>query len=473
MKKFTFFLITLCSIQIFSQINMTKDPSFGNDGGFITSFNTNQIVLNSHLIVLKDQSILYLINTTDNDYIFKLKPNGTLDSNFANNGKLEFEVNNFFNAVQQGDKILVYFGPKNAANNPFEDSKILRYHQNGTLDATFGDNGVLNEITESTNPQSLSVLVLADQSLMVTNSNSSNAKKFTIDGQLDPSFGNNGEINYPYHFPLGQADNGKIATCDINSLSSSIFSFYDLHSLETNTILNLNHHSCHYLNGLPLQNKNNRSSKMTHSGLVYSVFEYNNYPLPDFSRLIVMKDEHIDSNFNENGFVTSADYEQFLDVGFSEQQFFVLNQKDQQKSLIAYSSTGTSLKINGNRDFALQSGQEIEVKPTYILVNSIIQDENNILNRVKIEKFLFQNNNLSTSNNQLKNVEIQNPVKDILNIKNGELAENFEIYSTDGRKILQSKNIKNINITPLPKGIYILKIRLKTGETVSKKLMKN
>ena len=212
---------------------------------------------------------------------------------------------------------------------------------------------------------------------------------------------------------------------------------------------------------------------MTLSGLVYSVFEYNNFPLPDFSRLIVMKDEHIDSNFNENGFVTSADYEQFLDVGFSEQQFFVLNQKDQQKSLIAYSSTGTSLKINGNRDFALQSGQEIEVKPTYILVNSIIQDENNILNQVKIEKFLFQNNNLSTSNNQLKNVEIQNPVKDILNIKNGELAENFEIYSTDGRKILQSKNIKNINITPLPKGIYILKIRLKTGETVSKKLMKN
>ena len=150
-----------------------------------------------------------------------------------------------------------------------------------------------------------------------------------------------------------------------------------------------------------------------------------------------------------------------------------MNQKDQQKSFIAYSSTGTSLKINGNRDFALQSGQEIEVKPTYILVNSIVQDENNILNRVKIEKFLFQNNNLSTSNNQLKNVEIQNPVKDILNIKNGELAENFEIYSTNGRKILQSKNIKNINITPLPKGIYILKIRLKSGEIVSKKLMKN
>jgi len=67
MKKFTFFLITLCSIQIFSQITMTKDPSFGNEGGFITSFNTNQNVLNSHLIVLKDQSILYLINTTDND----------------------------------------------------------------------------------------------------------------------------------------------------------------------------------------------------------------------------------------------------------------------------------------------------------------------------------------------------------------------------------------------------------------------
>lgn len=56
--------------------------------------------------------------------VLKLKPNGMLDPNFGNNGKLEFVENNFMNAVLQGDKIIINFGP-NASNfsNPYEGSK--------------------------------------------------------------------------------------------------------------------------------------------------------------------------------------------------------------------------------------------------------------------------------------------------------------------------------------------------------------
>lgn len=473
MKKLLFFLVVFYGTQSFSQINITKDPAFGNNGIFTADFSNSQTILNTNVIVLPDNSILYLINSTEKNYILKLTPNGALDSSFANNGKLEFQQNNFMNAMLQGDKIIVCFGPKPSGDDPYEGSKIIRYDHNGILDITFGQNGVLNEVTESINPQALSVLVLADQSLIITNSDSTNAKKFTADGKLDTTFGTNGEISYSYHFPMGQASNGKIATCDINSLSSSVYSFYDLNSLETNTVLNLNQHSCHHHNGALLQNKTNLSTRMTSSGMVYSVFEYKNYPLPDFSRLIVMKGDHLDSNFNGNGFATSEDYEQFLDMGFSQNQFIILNQKANQKALNAFSTTGNALKINNNRDFNLLSGHEIEVKDNFILVNSILPDQNQNLTRVKIEKYLVKTEKLSTSNTSLKKIEVENPVRDFLNIRNAENAESFELFSIEGKKVLESKNDKRINTTNLPKGNYILKINMKNGEHISKKLIKN
>ncbi|MDQ0476520.1 T9SS type A sorting domain-containing protein [Chryseobacterium sp. MDT2-18] len=473
MKKFTFFLITLCGIQIFSQITITKDSSFGNNGVFTANFHSNQTVLNSNVLVLPNNAMLYIINTANRNYILKLHPNGTLDSDFADNGRLEFGENNFLNAVLQGNKIIVYLGPKPLDYNTYGDSKILRYHLNGTLDSTFGNNGVINEVTESTNPQSLSVLVLEDQSLVVTNSNSIYPKKFTVDGRLDTGFGSNGEIIYNYYFPLGQSSTGKIATCDVSSLSSSVYSFYNLNALTANTVLNLNEKECHQYNGFPLQNKTNTSTRMTSSGMVHSVFQYQNYPLPDFSRLVVIRNEQLDPDFNAKGFVTSENYEQFLDSGFADNVFFILNQKGNEKALKAYSQSGTSLKINSQRDFNLLSGHEIEIKDNYILVNSILPDDYQNLVRVKIEKFLISKEQLSTSNNTLKKIEVENPIKDFLNITNAENAESFEIYNVEGRKILASRNFKNINTANLPKGNYILKMSMKNGEIFSKKLIKN
>ena len=473
MKKFTFFLITLCSIQMFSQINIMKDTAFGNNGTFSAILNANQTILQSNTVILGDNSILQIVSTVDNDYILKLNPEGILDADFADHGKLELGVNNFLNLVLQGDKIIVYFGPKSVDYSNYQDSKIVRYKSNGTLDLTFGNNGVLNEVTESTHPQALSVLVLADQSLVVVNASDTYPKKYTANGQLDTSFGSNGEIIYDYNFPIGQFSNEKIATCDVGSLSSSVFSFFDLNSLSTNTVLDLDNYSCNHHNGFLLQNKSNLSTRTTNDGLVYSVFEYNNHPIPDFSRLIVMKSENLDSNFNGSGFVTSEDYEQFLDVGFANNIFLVLNQKSNQKSLNAYSASGVSLKINSYRDFDLPSGHEIEMKDDYILINSIVPDVDQNLVKVKIEKFLMTNELLATANNAVNKIKVENPVKDFLNIRNVENAQSFEIYSIEGRKILASKNFKNMNVSNLPKGNYILKINFKNGERFSQKLIKN
>lgn len=472
MKKFTFFLTILCGIQIFSQITMNRDQSFGNNGVFTSEITSSQTILNSNIIILPDDSILYVINDVGGNYIFKLKPNGILDTGFANNGRLQFTENNFLNVVTQGEKLIVYFGPTLSDYN-YDDSKIMRYHSNGTVDTTFGTEGVLNEVTESTNPQALSVLVLADLSLIVTNSNTAYPKKFTANGILDSTFGNNGEINYAYYFPLGQDSTGKIATCDITSLSSSIYSFFDLNAVTENHVLDLNDYECNQYNGYTLQNKSNLSTRMSASGMVYSVIEYQNYPVADFSRLVVIKNEQLDPAFQGNGFVTSADNEQFLDVGFSENIFVVLNQKSNQQALNAYSDTGNALQINNQRDFDLLSGQEIEVKDNYILVNSILRNAQQNPVSLKIEKFLITNESLSTSQNNLQRIEIENPVKDFLRIKNSENAADLELFNLEGRKVLSSTKVENIAVANLPAGNYILKITMKNGAVFSKKLIKN
>lgn len=150
--------------------------------------------------------------------------------------------------------------------------------------------------------------------------------------------------------------------------------------------------------------------------MVYWVLEYQNYPLPDFSLLIVLKSEKSDQNFNSAGFVTFEDDEQFLDVGFANKIFFVLNQKLNQKALNAQSEIGVSLKINNNRDFAITSGNEIEMKNNYLILNSIVSDANQNLTHLKIEKFLITNDLLSTPNILMNKTTVENPVRDFLNI---------------------------------------------------------
>ncbi len=473
MKKLYFFLIALCGIQTFSQITITKDNTFGKNGNFTTSFNSTQKILNAKTIILNDKSILQVVNTTDNAYILKLKPNGTLDVNFANSGKLELGVNNFMNAVLQNDKIIVYFGPKALDYSDYTEAKIVRYNSNGTLDTSFGINGVLNEVTESTDSQALSVLVLADQSLLVANSAETNPKKYTRNGQLDASAGNNGVIPYNYNFPVGQFSNGTIATCDVNSLFSSLYSFFDLNSLSGNTVVDLNNYSCHQLNGFKIQNKSNVSTRTTVDGLVYSIFNYKNYPLANFSRLVVLRSEQLDSKFNGAGFVTSEDEENFLDVGFLNKTFIVLNEKGNQKALNAYSTAGAALTINSTRNFNLSSGNEIELKDNYILVKSIISDENQNDAQVTIEKFIISDQNRLTNNNLLEpTIKVENPMRDFLNIKNAENAVLFEIYDMNGRPVLISKTSENISTSKLLKGNYFLKITFKNGQTSSQKLLK-
>lgn len=187
---------------------------------------------------------------------------------------------------------------------------------------------------------------------------------------------------------------------------------------------------------------------------------------------MVLKNNDLYSNFNGSGFVTSEFEQQFLDSGFSDETFLVLSQKENRKALVAFSAKGNSLKINNQNEFELLSGEEIKMKDQYLYINSILPKVEQNLAQVKIEKFSVQKEKLSTISLSPKKITVENPIKENLNIKNAENAQNFELYSLDGNKVFSSKNFKTMDTSNLPKGNYILKIEMKDGEVFSKKLIK-
>ncbi|MXV38021.1 T9SS type A sorting domain-containing protein [Flavobacteriaceae bacterium Ap0902] len=63
-----------------------------------------------------------------------------------------------------------------------------------------------------------------------------------------------------------------------------------------------------------------------------------------------------------------------------------------------------------------------------------------------------------------------NPVEDFINIKVDGEIENIDIYSINGQ-LIKNANAHKINVSDLPKGVYILKIKT-TNEFFTKKIIK-
>ncbi|MEY8758041.1 T9SS type A sorting domain-containing protein [Chryseobacterium tongliaoense] len=81
---------------------------------------------------------------------------------------------------------------------------------------------------------------------------------------------------------------------------------------------------------------------------------------------------------------------------------------------------------------------------------------------------------LGTSNLQLNPVGIYpNPTNGILNIKTDSVIENVNIVNVVGQQVKIQLSGNQVNMPGLPNGIYIIELKLKNGQTVVKKVVKN
>ena len=183
------------------------DTTFGISGKVITPIGSSSDDGYS-LDIQSDGKIVFcgfsLIGSFSDFALVRYNTDGSLDNTFGTNGIVTTNSSNYDYAyalkIQPDGKIIISGSSFNGSNNDFT---MLRYNSNGTLDGSFGVGGiVITPIGSSTdNSQSLSIqsdgkILLAGHFINTSNYDFAVAR-YDSDGSLDGSFGTGGIATTP------------------------------------------------------------------------------------------------------------------------------------------------------------------------------------------------------------------------------------------------------------------------------------
>lgn len=188
------------------------DTTFGVNGRVSTSFGEEFRHNREAVLVLPDGKILQtgtLRHFVSKITLARFESDGGIDSTFGINGSVVMELPDFGESTpsirMQGDKIIV--GGRLSVNSSLTRFMLLRFGSNGTIDSTFGVNGI--SITEIQDAQHILTQfeVLEDGKLLVTGRvDFSNPERdfwllrFNENGTLDTSFGTNGMVSTDFGY---------------------------------------------------------------------------------------------------------------------------------------------------------------------------------------------------------------------------------------------------------------------------------
>ncbi len=217
-------------------VNGSIDASFGVNGKF--SFPTTGDIRS--VSVGKDGKI-YFVGTTYNDVtkknsaiVIKVNANGTLDNTFSKNGVAsnEFPNGTIFTSILQSDGKIILAG-----NNLYKFF-LIRLNTDGTPDTGFGTNGQVTTNIGSFFESIDKIKILPNNKIIVTGSSYNTTKsnddvavvQYLANGTLDNTFGTNGVVR----LPIGGSDDtpndivvqsdGKILIVgDVKTAQSDIF----------------------------------------------------------------------------------------------------------------------------------------------------------------------------------------------------------------------------------------------------------
>lgn len=229
------------------------DATFATNGYLATNFFnysssnylTNTYINCSRILSLSNGKILLSTNVINNGFgLIQLNANGSLDSTFGVNGvvsqtvgtdrsrflginstgkivtggfsigegieKLVYSTTGFYESevnvhlLQSDEKIIAYYEQSSGKTIALtKDSRLIRYNTNGTIDTTFGVNGVVDISTINSNFSlynlQKNVVIFGDQFFITGRTVINNIYlpvliKLNAEGQLDTSFGTAGYV---------------------------------------------------------------------------------------------------------------------------------------------------------------------------------------------------------------------------------------------------------------------------------------
>lgn len=185
--------------------NGTLDSSFGTDGKIITPVVPSYNDIAFAIVIQNDGKIVVAGESSDGSVydisIIRYNINGTLDTSFGIGGKVTYDLNNTNDKVRslalQSDGKIIVTGY--AFANTIPDVGIIRCNTDGSIDSAFGTNGrIITHIgSPTTRTQAESVIVQPDgKIIIVANPAIANCDfallRYNCNGSLDSTYGNNG-----------------------------------------------------------------------------------------------------------------------------------------------------------------------------------------------------------------------------------------------------------------------------------------
>ena len=180
------------------------DTTFGNNGKVYMTDHKTFLIYPECVKILNDNSIIvagcdHFTQAPLGHYInlafFKLTPNGQFDTNFTGNGVVIIESGDvfgksFYNVIGDTNGSLVFIGSKHADNGN-NNKFISRFTSNGTVDSSFGENGFLYYTEIHTDAYEKSLLQNGDKYLI---GEIRTIYSFNNNGTVDSSFNNSGRF---------------------------------------------------------------------------------------------------------------------------------------------------------------------------------------------------------------------------------------------------------------------------------------
>lgn len=248
MKKQLFTIGLLFSwIISFGQLSDQLDPSFGTDGSKDHFFNISLRPIK--IGVRSDNKIVVLMDgTTGNAYlrVVLMNENGTgLESNFGiSNSQSTFgsSFGNIQQSLRPSDMIIladnsILIGGQITNSNPTrQDLFVMKLTANGTLDQSFGENGIISKrLNENfaVNMRAHGMTVATDGSIYISGSPQSTnvyIAHFSADGTPDLNYGVNGWATILQDNPAGSNTNCKLAELSDGRIMAVTAGIFDVNA---------------------------------------------------------------------------------------------------------------------------------------------------------------------------------------------------------------------------------------------------
>lgn len=509
MKRiFTFFsLLLTVSVILKAQNPGDFDTSFGNNGYVITSVNDNFNTGTANTIQA-DGKILVTgqIKMSSQNYnvgVFRLNTDGSLDNTFGQNGFVITELNN---KKAFPNNIFVLNDGKILITGYLETSleyglMLLRYNPDGSIDSTFGENNgyTVANINQKTNVAEAAFVQEDGKIVLGGHANFTIATyRFNENGTVDETYGNNGMVNAnhftsPINFVKGivvQNDGKIVAGGFVNGPNGYEFALvrYDSNgNLDTSfgnngTIAQSVGDGHDFITSLALQD----DGKIIAGGHKWIANEPVKY---DFVVARYNTDGSLDTSFGDNGIgsgnaVEGGNYIHNMKLQ-ADGKIVAVGQTqvgDTWKStLVRFNENGVLDSTFGNNGVA--TGMITEPESSFTHVS--IQDDGNIITsgfayvNNSFYKFItarYEGGTLSTIDENISKDVFKiypNPTTDIINIKSSINFDYYEIIDGTGRVVNKSKTDNSkINVRSLTKGTYFINLFNESELISSEKFIK-